>query len=148
VAPLRSGLADALRKALLEAHGAYETELGKGMASLQASSLWPKLSDADRSSILASVGLTPAAQVSVPSDEALASALDTQSLSSRRAEADAVPGRVQKAREQAAKLLEPKVRAISIERSTLTTEADVDAWLERQKKALNAAIKDGPVLVS
>ena len=50
--------------------------------------------------------------------------------------------------EQAAKLLEPKVRAISIERSTLSTEADVDAWLERQKKSLVAAIKDGPVLVS
>jgi hypothetical protein len=148
VAPLRSGLADSLRKALLEAHGAYETEFGKGVAALEASSLWPKLSVSNRSSILASVGLTPAAQLSVPSDEALASALDTNSLSSRRAEVDAVPGRVQKALEQAAKLLEPKVRAISIERSTLTTEADVDAWLDRQKKTLLAAIKDGPVLAS
>lgn len=148
VAPLRSGLADALRKALLEAHGAYETEFGKGMASLEASSLWPKLSGLDRTSILTSVGLTPAAQLSVPSDEALASALDAKSLSSRRAEADAVPGRVQKALEKAAKLLEPKVRPVTLERSTLTTEADVDAWLERQKKSLVAAIKDGPVLVS
>jgi len=148
VAPLRSGLADALRKALLEAHGAYETEFGKGVASLEGSSLWPKLSAADRASILTSVGLTPAVALAVSTDEALVSALDAKSLSSRRAEADAVPGRVQKALEQAAKLLEPKVRAISIERSTLTTEADVDAWLERQKKSLVAAIKDGPVLVS
>lgn len=148
VAPLRSGLADALRKALLEVHGAYETEFGKGVASLEASSLWPKLSASDRSAILGNVGLTPAAPLSVSTDEALVGALDAKSLSSRRAEADAVPGRVQKALEQAAKLLEPKVRAISIERSTLTTEADVDAWLERQKKSLVAAIKDGPVLVS
>lgn len=148
VAPLRSGLADALRKALLETHAAYETELGKGLTALKASSVWQGLSDSERLAIFASVGLTPAVQLSVPSDEALASALDTKSLSSRRAEADAVPGRVQKALEQAAKLLEPKVRAISIERSTLTTEADVDAWLERQKKSLVAAIKDGPVLVS
>lgn len=148
VAPLRSGLADALRKALLEAHGAYETEFGKGVPSLEASSLWLKLSESDRSSIIASVGLMPAAQLSVPSDEALVSALDAKSLSSRCAEADAVPGRVQKALEQAAKLLEPKVRPVTIERSTLTTEADVDAWLDRQKTALVAAIKDGPVLVS
>jgi len=90
----------------------------------------------------------PAAQLSVPSDEALVSALDAKSLSSRCAEADAVPGRVQKALEQAAKLLEPKVRPVTIERSTLTTEADVDAWLDRQKTALVAAIKAGPVLVS
>jgi hypothetical protein len=148
VAPLRSGLADALREALLEAHGAYETEFGKGMASLKASSFWPKLSDPNRSSILVSVGLTPDAQLSAPTDEALASVLDTKSLSSRRAEADAVPGRLQKALEQAAKLLEPNVRPVTVERSTLTTEADIDAWLDRQKKALVAAIKDGPVLVS
>lgn len=148
VAPLRSGLADALRKALLEAHGSYETEFGKGVASLEASSLWSTLSASDRSTILANVGLMPAAALSVSTDEALVGALDTKSLSSRRAEADAVSGRVQKALEQAARLLEPKVRAISIERSTLATEADVDAWLERQKKSLVAAIKDGPVLVS
>lgn len=148
VSPLRSGLADALRKALLEAHGAYETEFGKGIASLEASSLWPKLTTSDRSTILGNVGLTPAPALSVSTDEALVGALDTKSLSSRRAEADAVPGRVQKALEQAAKQLEPKVRAISIERATLTTQADVDAWLERQKKSLVAAIKDGPVLVS
>ena len=148
VAPLRTGLADSLRKAILEAHNAYETEFGEGMASLQASSLWPKLGDTDRSSILASVGLTPAAVLSVSTDEALIGALDTKSLSSRRAEADAVSGRVQKALQQAAKLLEPQVRAISIERSTLATEADVDAWLERQKNSLVKAIKDGPVLVS
>lgn len=148
VAPLRSGLADALRKALLETHAAYETELGKGLTALRASSEWQSLSDSERLAIFASVGLSPLAPLVVPTDEALSSALDAKSLSSRRAETDAVPGRVQKALEQAARLLEPKVRAISIERSTLTTEADVDAWLERQKKSLVAAIKDGPVLVS
>lgn len=148
VAPLRSGLADVLRKALLDAHDAYEAEFGKGVSSLEGSSLWPKLSAADRASILTSVGLTPAGALSVSTDDALVGALDAKSLLSRSAEADAVPGRVQKALEQAAKLLEPKVRTISIERSTLVTENDVEAWLDRQKSALVAAIKIGPVLVS
>lgn len=148
VAPLRSGLADALRKALLEAQSVYEAEFGKGMTSLEESSLWPKLSESDRGAILTSVELTLTVALSVSSDDALVSALDAKSLSSRRAEADAVPGRVQKALEQAAKLLEPKVRPFSVECSTLTTEADVDAWLERQRKSLLAAIEDGPVLVS
>jgi len=148
VAPLRSSLADALRKALLEAHSAFETAFGRGIAALEASTLWPRLSDADRSSILATVGLAPAAQFSAATDEALASTLDAKSLASRQAEADAISGRVQRALEQAAKLLEPKVRPIAIERSTLATEDDVVEWLDRQKKALVAAIKDGPVLVS
>jgi hypothetical protein len=148
VAPLRSGLSDVLRKALIEAHSAYEKEFEKGIASLETSSLWPKLPASDCSTILANVGLAPAASLLVSTDEALISALDAKSLSSRRAEADAVSGRVQKALEQAAKLLEPKVRPVAIERSTLATEADVNAWIERQKKSLVAAIKDGPVLVS
>jgi len=81
-------------------------------------------------------------------DVALLSALDARSISARNAETDAVPGRVQKALEKAARLLEPKGRFISIERSTLATADDVDAWVERQKKTLVEAINDGPVLVS
>lgn len=148
VAPLRSGLADALRKALLEAHSAFETAFNNGIASLKASTMWSRLSDNDRSSILSTVGLVSAAPLPATTDESLASALDSRSLTSRQAEADAVPGRVQRALEHAARLLEPKVRPVTIERTTLTTESDVDAWLERQKKTLVGAIKDGPVLVS
>lgn len=148
VAPLRSGLADVLRKALLEAHSAFEMAFNRGIASLEASAVWSRVSSEDRSSILSTVGLVPAAPLPATTDEALASALGSKSLTSRQAEADAVPGRVQKALEQAARLLEPKVRPVTIERTTLATQEDVEAWLERQKKTLVAAIKDGPVLVS
>jgi len=148
VAPVRSGLSDVLRKALFEAQGAYETAFGKGMMSLEASTLWSRLSDSNRSSILANAGVAPVAQLDAPTPESLASVLDAKPLSSRHAEVDAIPGRIQKALEQAAKLLEPKVRPVAVERATLSTDADVDAWLERQKKILVAAIKDGPILVS
>ena len=148
VSPLRSSLADALRKAVLDAHAALEAAYAKGITSLESSSLWPRLTDADRSSILASVDLLPVAPLELSTDVALLSALDARSISARNAETDAVPGRVQKALEKAARLLEPKVRSISIERSTLATADDVDAWVERQKKTLVEAIKDGPVLVS
>ena len=148
VSPLRSTLADALRKAVFDAHAALEAAYAKGIASLESSSLWPRLTDADRSSIIASVDLLPVAPLELSTDVALLSALDARSISARNAETDAVPGRVQKALEKAARLLEPKVRSISIERSTLATTADVDAWVERQKKTLVEAIMDGPVLVS
>ena len=148
VSPLRSTLADALRKAVLDAHAALEAAYAKGIASLEASSLWPRLTDADRSTILASVDLMPVAPLELSTDVVLLAALDSRSISARNAETDAVPGREQKALEKAARLLEPKVRSISIERSTLATLADVDAWVERQKKTLALAIKDGPVLVS
>jgi len=94
------------------------------------------------------VGLTPLTVADVSSDASLLAALDTRSFSARQAEADAVQGRVQRALEQAARLLEPKVRPISIERATLTTEDEVQQWVQRQQQILLAAIKDGPVLVN
>ncbi|KGU94969.1 hypothetical protein X888_3007 [Burkholderia pseudomallei MSHR4377] len=148
VSPLRSILADTLRKAVLDANAALEATYAKGMATLDASSLWPRLTDSDRASILTSVELSPVVPLVLPTDATLLSALDTKSISARGAEIDAVAGRVQKALEKAARLLEPKVRPVSIERSTLATTAEVDAWVERQKKTLVEAIKDGPVLVS
>jgi hypothetical protein len=148
VSPLRGALADALRKAVLDAHAALEAAYAKGIASLESSSLWPRLTDMDRSTILASVDLLSVGPLELSTDHTLLSALDARSVSARNAETDAVPGRAQKALEKAARLLEPKVRTISMERSTLTTEADVDAWLDRQRESLVTAIQDGPVLVS
>jgi len=148
VSPLRSALAGALRKAVLDAHAGLEAAYAQGISSLDASPLWRRLTDANRSSILAAVDLSPVAQLELSTDAALLSALDARSISARNAETDAVPGRVQRALEKAARLLEPTVRPISIERSTLATQDDIDAWVERQKKTLVEAIKDGPVLVS
>lgn len=148
VSPLRSTLADLLRKAVLDAHVTLESAYLQGIASLNGSSFWQRLTDVDHTDILAAVDLAPIAPLEISTDAALLSALDTRSIAARNAEIDAVPGRVQKALEKAARLLEPKVRSISVERSTLATTADVEAWVERQKKILVDAIKNGPVLVS
>lgn len=148
VGPLRSALAGALRKGVLDAHAVLQAAHAKGLSTLQESSPWPRLSESDRAAILSSVGLTQLAAIDVSTDPALVASLDAKSIRAREAEIDAVPGRVQKALEQAARLLEPMVRVIPIERATLVNPTDVNAWLERQREVLLAAIKDGPVLIS
>ncbi len=148
VSPLRGGIADALRKALLDAHAAHEKAHAAGTSVLGGSLLWQRLSEEARASIMITVGLTQPAAVDASSDVALLAALDTKSLSTRLSDVDTVPGRVQRALEQAARLLEPKVRPLSIERATLSTDEDVQQWIDRQQKTLLAAIKDGPVLVN
>ena len=59
----------------------------------------------------------------------------------------ALPSRFSKALEDAAKLLEPKTRALKLPSRTLKTAQDVDAWLQDAKTTLNNALKDGPVIV-
>jgi hypothetical protein len=148
VSPIRTALVSVLRKAVINVHGLLETAYQRGIASLRAVPLWQRVPQTEQAEILAALDLVPVEPLDLSSDAALLSALDTSSLSARNAELHAIPGRLQKALEHAARLLEPKIRLIAIERSTLATEADVDAWLERQQQALVAAIKDGPVLVS
>ena len=42
----------------------------------------------------------------------------------------------------------PKVKTVTLERSTLRDAAEVEAWVERQKTKLFEAVRQGPVLVS
>ena len=80
--------------------------------------------------------------------KALVTSTYSQLVAVAGAERDAIPGRVQQAIERAAKLLEPKVQTVSLERSTLRSEQEVDAWLGRQKSRLLEGLKQGPVLVN
>jgi hypothetical protein len=92
--------------------------------------------------------MTAPVKPDVSSDEALGRYLDGRPLKVALAERDAIAGRVQQAIERAAKLLEPKVQTVSVERSTLRSEQEVDAWLGRQKSRLLEGLKQGPVLVN
>lgn len=148
VAPLRGSLASILRQALNAAHQQGTDALAAGLATLNANASWKALQEGDRERILAQVALVSPTPEDVGTDEALLGALDRQTLPARAAEADAVPGRVQRALELAARLLEPTVRSVTLERATLKSEAEVRAWLARQEQVLLAEVKQGPVLVN
>ncbi|MFN3869780.1 MAG: BREX system P-loop protein BrxC, partial [Hyphomicrobiaceae bacterium] len=146
VAPIRVALAGLLREAVNGAHAAHAAAYREGLAALAGNENWARL-DPAQPGILAAVGLTAPVKPDVSSDEALGRHLDGRPLEVALAERDAIPGRVQQAIERAAKLLEPRVQTISIERSTLHNEQEVDAWLGRHRERLVAALKFGPVLI-
>ncbi len=147
VTPVRTGLADVLRKTLHDSHSNHRAAHKAGAEILAASETWGKIPAGEQAAILSKVGLVAPAPVVLSSDEVLLAALDAVSLSARQAETDAVSGRVQKALELAAKLLEPKVQPLAIERGTLHSEQEVSDWLKRQEVRLLEAVKNGPVLI-
>lgn len=104
-------------------------------ANTESGRLWPRVCETDGSSTLSSVGITLATPLLAPTW--VVPALDPHSLSSRHAKKHAV--RVAGAGREPARAegASPGHRGL-----------DLDAWLGHQKKALVAAIKDGPVLVS
>lgn len=147
VSPLRKELADLLRSEVNRLHKENEAAYAKATQALTANDAWMQLLEQDRNSILALVGLVTPVPPSVKTDDALAAYLDARSLVAMRAEIDAIPGRVSQAIQRSAKQLEPKVQMVTVERATLRTEADVEKWIEKQKKRLLDALKQGPVLI-
>jgi hypothetical protein len=148
VAPIRIAIASLLREAVNGAHTAHAAAYALAIEALEANGIWQKVDSTQRGDILNAVGLVAPVKPDVSSDEALGRYLDIRPLRITVAERDAIPGRVQQAIERAAKLLEPKVQTVTLERSTLRSEEEVDAWLMRQKSKLVDGLKQGPVLVN
>ena len=137
-----------LRKTVQESFAAHESAFDEAIKTLDANEVWKKVSAEYQSTIKEAIGLRAPTKSEVSNDESLVGYLDQTPLSSAQAEIDAIPGRVAQAIERAAKLLEPKVQPVALERSTLRDAAEVEAWTERQKKTLLDAVAKGPVLVS
>ena len=145
--PLKQ-LADLLRQAAQTAAAAHRDAFAAAMRTLDANPAWSRLTPAQRDDIAREEGLQPPAPPQLDSDEALAATLEARPLAALRAETDAIAPRVARALQRAAQLLEPKARAIPLERATLRDAAEVEAWSERQKQTLLRAVADGPVLVN
>lgn len=148
VAPLRVSIAAILREAVTNAYSAHVAAYDQALATLGSSDVWQKLNAAQQATILGEVGLQAPSKPDVTTDEALVRLLDVRPLRVAQAERDAIAGRMQQAIERAARLLEPKVQTVTLDRSTLHTEQEIDAWLGRQKERLVAALKAGPVLIN
>jgi len=145
---IRVAIASLLRGAVQAAHTAHSQAFTSAMATLAANSVWAKVPSAEQENIKTAVGLRAPAKPDVANDDALANHLDRQSLAGVQAEIDAITGRIALAIERAAKFLEPKVQTVPLERSTLRDEAEIDAWLGRQRTRLVEAVARGPVLVA
>ena len=145
---IRVALAELLRDAVQKGHAAHDAAFNAAMNSLAANSVWVRVAPADQEAIKAAVGLKAPTKPDIASDDALATHLDQKPLSNIQAEIDAIAGRVALAIERAARLLEPKVQIVTVERSTLRDAAEVEAWVERQKAKLIEAVRQGPVLVN
>lgn len=139
---LKSSLTDALRQSLNEAHSAHETAHNEGIKQLVSNPTWQKLTASQQEKILGDVGIVAPTKPDTASDTTILAALESRNLATRKAEADAVSGRGAHALNSAASLLEPKVKAVSVEKTLLKTPDDVVQWAERQQKTLLQAIEN------
>jgi hypothetical protein len=147
IQPIRKSLGAALRSSLTEAHEAYESTRQSEIQKLEAQSVWSSLKAEKRTALLQAGGVSGLAAPLVGTDAELLSALRQCDQSSYRNQTDALPTRCGQALSAAIKEAAPKARQVTLPRAQISSEAELDVWLEAARKEIQKALKDGPAII-
>ena len=150
VAPCLAKLVGALRGELTDRHRELEQAVTGATGALARDATWSKLDGAVQGAILGRVGLDRPTPLSVETNVALRETLDWRRLAAWRSQIDAVPERLARALEEAAKMSKgkgPPPVTVKIEPVTLSDEAAVQRWVAEHEKKLTEAVRKGPVIV-
>ncbi|MEQ9207693.1 MAG: BREX system P-loop protein BrxC [Phycisphaerales bacterium] len=152
LSPLIDQASSLLRKAVTDLHGKLTDGVNSSLGTLESDSTWSKLSSDDRKQIIDNRGLAVPPPLSISSEAELLETLSERPMTTWRAQIDAVPSWQKQALQDAVELLKEKepgvtTTTVAVERGTLNTPEDVDAWIEHHRKQLHEAIANGPVIV-
>jgi hypothetical protein len=147
ITPLVKSVEDTLRMELTSKHGAYSQGLSDRAAELAADDSWSQLSEDQQSVISKQCDIEPIESLQIATQDELITAMQSYPISSWDDRIDALTGRFSRAREKAAKELQPDTQSVEVPRRTLKTTDDVKAWLDETGKVLNEAVAKGPVVI-
>lgn len=148
VVPVLRGLSAILRAEVLRLLQQLDIAVAHGVAQVEAHPLWSKTDASDQDRLKRAHRLLAPAVPAVGTDAELLEALNASPLDRLAERPMLVGGQVQALLRELAALHEPKVRFIDIEPSLLRSATEVEAWLDRQRTSLLAAVAHGPIQLS
>ncbi len=147
-APLIASLAALLRAELGTRRGRLLSVRERELAQLEITAEWEHLSPADRQALTDKHQLGPITELNIGTDAALLDALDAAPLAAWENRIAALPARFARAREEAARILEPKAVRVRPKPATLKTVDEVDAYLAELRNEIMEHVDAGrPVLL-
>ena len=147
VSHILKAAANALRAGLTHAHKAHTDMFVAQAARIGSHAAWPKITEEKRLALLFDAGAVQRTVPTIGSDEQLLSALQSCSLANWQSQTDALTAQFDKALASAIIEAEPKARRVTLAAATIHNQAELDAWLNKSKTAIEAALKDGPVIL-
>jgi len=147
VSHVLKAVANALRAGLAHAHKTHTDMFVAQTSRINSNAAWQKITEEKRQSLLSSAGALQRTSPSTGSYEQLLSALQSCSLANWQSQTDALAAQFDKALAAAIIEAEPKARRVTLAAATIHDQAELDAWLNESKTAIEAALKDGPVIL-
>jgi hypothetical protein len=148
VLPLLRSLEDELRKLISQHHKDYETKYIELMKNLVSDSTWKLLSVAQQDEILDECNIEKLGSLSIGSRSKLLDHLKRVPIGGWTHRIDSLQARFNRARERAAKELEPETQTVSIPRRMVKTIEDIESWIAEVEKQLIKALSKGPIVIS
>jgi hypothetical protein len=147
VSHVLKAVGNAIRAKLAQAHKAYADMFVARSARIGNHSAWQKLAAEKQQALLSHAGAIERASPVAGTNEQLLAALQSCSLASWQSQTDALAAQFDKALAAAVVEAEPKARRITLASATIHDQAELDAWLNESKGVIEAALKDGPVIL-
>lgn len=147
IAPLIQKTIDILRSELNNIDSALQSVYQMQKTKLEINSIWQRLSDEQKKTLITQFNLGQPAAVKVATEEEIIATLQENSLANRRTLIEALPQRFQRALEEATRILEPKATRISLPPATIRNEKELEDWLNNARQVVVNKLKDGPVIL-
>ena len=144
---LAANLTNALRTELAESQDRYDKTYGEEQKRLEEAESWGRIEQTDRDAIFARLHISKASTGATGSEQEVLESLERISLDGWRTRTAALPSLFAQARAEADRLVEPKIRHVKLESSTLRTAADVDAWVKETEQDLLRQVEQGPIVI-
>ena len=147
VPDLAGKLADALRAALADAEDRHARTHDEEWQRLSSAESWRTIGPEARAGILGRLRIEKASKGATGTEQEVLESLERISLEGWRTRTAALPRLFADARAEADRLVEPAVRHVKLESSTLRSPEDVKDWVEATERELLDRIRHGPVVV-
>jgi hypothetical protein len=125
IAPVLNDVTGALRKEVVRRAQQLAGAQRAAVAELETWEQWAQLAAAERDTIIADAHLLAGGPPDVASDAKLLATLDATPLSAWQDRISLIPGRRDRARQRAAKLLEPESVSVTAPSATIKTDRDL-----------------------
>ena len=147
ITPLVKSVEETLRRELTAKHGRYRESLAKHEHALAADDSWQRIPEERQAAIRRECNIVPAQELQIGTQDELIEALKAHPISGWGDRIDALAGRFTRARERAAKELEPEAKSVEIPRRTLKDEHDLKVWLEEVETKIKRTLSQGAVML-
>ncbi|EKG0036811.1 BREX system P-loop protein BrxC [Vibrio cholerae] len=142
VQPLLKQVIEKIRIAILKKYEDFQAEYTECLKLIQDDAIWNQLTAAQQEQLLKKHHLDNLEMAPLSDNDRVLDCIENTSLEQWSDKTSALAGRFSRMRQEAVDMLVPKAKIVQLPKSVIETEAELDAWLEKVREEVMAALAE------